>query len=134
MAQGLTAAHQSGIVHRDIKPSNVMLTADNQVKILDFGLATTRKSLELTEETMSASDLQTQVGTIMGTAGYMSPEQVKGQAADKRSDIFSFGAVLYEMLTGQRAFKRDSTIETMSAILNDAVPSFDLQKLSLIHI
>ncbi len=129
MAQGLTAAHQSGIVHRDIKPSNVMLTADNQVKILDFGLATTRKSLELTEETMSASDLQTQVGTIMGTAGYMSPEQVKGQAADKRSDIFSFGAVLYEMLTGQRAFKRDSTIETMSAILNDAVPSFDLQKL-----
>tara|TARA_B100000676_G_scaffold29090_1_gene27107 strand:+ start:1561 stop:4566 length:3006 start_codon:yes stop_codon:yes gene_type:complete len=129
MANGLTAAHQSGIVHRDIKPSNVMLTSDNLVKILDFGLATNRKALELSEETMSASDLQTQIGTIMGTVGYMSPEQVKGHSADKRSDIFSFGAVLYEMLTGQRAFKRDSTIETMSAILNDAVPSLDLKQL-----
>lgn len=127
IAQGLTAAHKSGIVHRDIKPSNVMLTDDNQVKILDFGLATSRKTLELDGETMSKSGLQTQIGTIMGTVGYMSPEQVKGSTADKRSDIFSFGAVLFEMLTGQRAFKRDSTIETMSAILNEAVPSLELE-------
>ena len=129
MAKGLAAAHKAGIIHRDIKPSNVMITEDNEVKLLDFGLATARQTFDFPDETMSAADVQTKIGTIMGTVGYMSPEQVRGRPSDKRSDIFSFGAVVYEMLTGQRAFKRDSTIDTMSAILNDSVPSLDLEKL-----
>ena len=147
MAKGLSAAHKAGIVHRDIKPSNVMITEDNEVKLLDFGLATARKTIDFPDETMSAADVQTKIGTIMGTVGYMSPEQVRGRPSDKRSDIFSFGTVVYEMLTGHRAFKRESTIDTMSAILNETVPSLELeqlptsdplfgitQKLSLIHI
>ena len=129
MAKGLSAAHKAGIVHRDIKPSNVMITEDNEVKLLDFGLATARKTIDFPDETMSAADVQTKIGTIMGTVGYMSPEQVRGRPSDKRSDIFSFGTVVYEMLTGHRAFKRESTIDTMSAILNETVPSLDLEQL-----
>ena len=90
--------------------------------VMEYAQGTT---LDLGDETMSSPELKTQIGTIMGTVGYMSPEQVRGNAADKRSDIFSFGAVLFEMLTGQRAFKRDSTNETMRAILNESVPPID---------
>ena len=119
IAQGLMAAHERGIVHRDLKPENLFVTTEGRVKILDFGLA------KLTEPQIAAminSDAPTirvitDAGAVMGTAGYMSPEQVRGQAVDHRSDIFSFGVVLYEMLTGERPFRGESAVETMNAIL-----------------
>ena len=125
MANGLSAAHEGGIIHRDIKPSNVILTTSNKVKLLDFGLASVQAGMSFDEDTMTAGELKTQIGTVMGTAGYMSPEQVRGRKADERSDIFSFGVVLYELLQGRRAFKRDSVIETMSAILKDPLPGME---------
>ena len=117
IAEGLAAAHEKGIVHRDLKPENLFVTKDGHVKILDFGLA--RQTLASAGDVTSAptEHRQTEPGTVMGTVGYMSPEQVRGQPADGRSDIFSFGAVLFEMLSGTRAFKGDSAVETMNAIL-----------------
>jgi serine/threonine protein kinase len=105
IAHGLTAAHEKGIVHRDLKPENLFITHDNRVKILDFGLA----KLTRPEESASSGDaptmqVATDPGVVRGTVGYMSPEQVRGKAADHRSDIFSFGSILYEMLSGKRAF------------------------------
>ncbi len=113
IAEGLAAAHAAGITHRDLKPENIMVTRDGRAKILDFGLA------KLVEPSVPGSQAptETQEGMILGTVGYMSPEQVKAQAADHRSDIFSFGLVLYEMLAGKRAFSGEYTIEVMSAIL-----------------
>jgi tRNA A-37 threonylcarbamoyl transferase component Bud32/Tol biopolymer transport system component len=126
IARGLAAAHSRGVVHRDLKPANLFITRDGVVKILDFGLA----KLTQGDDEDSGSDSTglptmtrgTTPGSVLGTVGYMSPEQVKGDAADSRSDIFAFGAVLYEMVTGKRAFKGASAVETMSAILKEEPP------------
>ncbi len=116
IAEGLAAAHAAGITHRDLKPENIMVTREDRAKILDFGLAKVTQS-GAADLAASQRPTETQEGVVMGTPGYMSPEQVRGQAADSRSDIFSFGLVLYEMLAGRRAFSGSSSIEIMSAIL-----------------
>lgn len=123
VAQGMAAAHEKGIIHRDLKPENLFVTKDGRVKILDFGLA----KLVETDDAGASSDLPTRrvntdAGAIMGTAGYMSPEQLRGTSVDPRTDIFSFGSVLYEMLAGRKAFQRDSTADTISAILREDPP------------
>ncbi len=122
IANGLAAAHEKGIVHRDLKPENIFVCRDGRVKILDFGLAKLRPSLVSEHSDAATVRRDTDPGTVLGTAGYMSPEQVRGESVDHRSDIFSFGAILYEMLSGQRAFKRDSSVETLNAILKDDPP------------
>ncbi|HEX9407786.1 MAG TPA: serine/threonine-protein kinase, partial [Thermoanaerobaculia bacterium] len=111
IAHGLAAAHDQGIIHRDLKPENVYITKEGRVKILDFGIAKlTPGGADGAPKFQMAA---TEPGIVLGTVGYMSPEQVRGEQVDRRSDIFAFGAILYEMLTGTRAFKRDSAIETL---------------------
>jgi serine/threonine protein kinase/dipeptidyl aminopeptidase/acylaminoacyl peptidase len=120
MALGLAAAHEKGIVHRDLKPDNIFLTRDGRLKILDFGIAKLVGSAMADGPTFEVA--ATEPGMVLGTVGYMSPEQVRGESVDQRSDLFSLGAIFYEMLTGTRAFRRNSGIETLSAILKEDPP------------
>jgi eukaryotic-like serine/threonine-protein kinase len=120
IVSGLSAAHEKGIVHRDLKPENLFITKDDRVKILDFGLAKLREpSTNIHGSEDATRKALTNPGVVMGTVGYMSPEQVRGHATDHRSDIFSFGLILYEMITGRRAFQHETMADTMSAILKE---------------
>jgi len=122
IAKGLSAAHSKGVVHRDLKPENVFVSNDGHVKILDFGLAKRVEEAKPDEQTSAPTGGHTEPGTVMGTMGYMSPEQLRGQPVDHRSDIFSFGTILYELLSGRKAFKRDTASDTIAAVLREEPP------------
>jgi len=122
IAHGLAAAHEKGIVHRDLKPENIFVTRDGRIKILDFGLAKLIQKSAKDSNDVTLTSEHTAAGVVMGTASYMAPEQVRGEASDARTDIFALGAVLYEMLTGVRAFRRDTAAETMTAVLKEDPP------------
>src|SRR5215469_13620131 len=122
IAHGLAAAHDRGVVHRDLKPENLFVTKEGRVKILDFGLARLGPSKEASGEEATVTQ-RTDPGVVLGTAAYMSPEQVRGKTVDHRADIFAFGTILYEMVTGKQPFRKSTSAETMTAILNEEPPS-----------
>src|SRR6185312_5807290 len=130
LAHGLAAAHAKGIIHRDLKPENIFCTGDGRVKILDFGLAKFSPAALGDDRTLPAGG-ETAAGVVLGTVSYMSPEQARGQAADARSDVFSLGAVIYEMLSGRRAFGRDTAADTISAILREEPAELELANSAL---
>ena len=129
LAKGIAAAHARGLVHRDLKPENVMITRDDQVKILDFGLA--KSVLPSAGDQTKSLELATSAGTVLGTFGYMAPEQARALPVDHRADIFAFGAVLYEMLSGERAFKGETSADTLTAVLTKDPPEFDTTRLAI---
>jgi hypothetical protein len=128
IAQGLIAAHDHRIVHRDLKPENLFVTTDGRVKILDFGVAKLQSSPEDSGRSVEQMTTVTKSGTLVGTYAYMSPEQLRGKAVDHRSDIFSVGAILYEMLTGRRAFRGETQVDTMTAVLLENPPQIPLEQ------
>src|SRR6516164_7669071 len=123
VASGLAAAHEKGIIHRDLKPENLFVSKAGHVKILDFGLAKLTHREPVAHGDVRPFSHDTDPGVVVGTPGYMAPEQVRRRPTDHRTDVFAFGATLYEMLSGERAFQRDTSAETMTAILNDDPPS-----------
>lgn len=140
IAHGLAAAHEKGVVHRDLKPENLFATRDGRVKILDFGLAKLTQRKSAVNSGVPTVSMETEAGVVMGTVGYMSPEQVSGKIADPCADVFAFGTILYEMLTGKRAFKKTTSVETMNAILNEdplpisaLTPSIPLALQRIVH-
>ena len=122
VADGLASAHAHGIAHRDLKPENLFLTSEGQARILDFGIARFEPTGDRESETLEAPASSTRPGVLLGTVGYMSPEQARGEPGDARSDIFAFGCVLFEMLTGRKAFARDTVADTLRAIQAEPLP------------
>src|ERR1700758_1534349 len=127
VAQGLTAAHERHIVHRDLKPENLFITQDDRVKILDFGVAKLQAPPDENRGIESLTTV-TKQGAVIGTVAYMSPEQLRGKPVDHRSDIFSFGTILYEMLTGSRAFRGETEVDTITAVLREEPPTSNLEQ------
>src|SRR5271169_2199961 len=131
IVRGLIAAHDRRIVHRDLKPENLFVTSDGRVKILDFGVAKLQSSPEDSERSVEEMTTVTRSGAVIGTVAYMSPEQLRSKPVDHRSDIFSVGAILYEMLAGRRAFRGETEVDTMTAVLLENPPEIDLEEASV---
>src|SRR5271170_5015861 len=128
IVQGLIAAHDHRIIHRDLKPENLFVTSDGRVKILDFGVAKLQSAPQESDRTVEDLTTVTKSGAVIGTVAYMSPEQLRAKAVDHRSDIFSVGAILYEMLTGRRAFRGETEVDTITAVLREDPPAINLEQ------